>query len=1046
MSSRKSVLGRLTIGVLAVAVSACAGAHQSGPLPQPVTQGAASFARRAVSAQTTGMCPVYAGYGTLSFCYDLDEASGTTLVDSSAAGNNGTITSSGVTYHAPGLTSNSTYAETTNGSTGAMTSGFDPATGSFSVSFFVSLVSNPDTYPRLAGTGNPAHASPANGWNIAVDNNSSNSIYVNMGYGTGNTAFGYIPLALSTPSNVTLTYNASSKVATLCVGSGSSPACKSTTLPAAYAASENPVVLGGVGITPSNATFDEAAFWQGTVLTSAQISTIASYTGNGLPEPSPTPSPTASSAGMCSVYSGSGALSFCYNFDEAAGTTLVDSSGAGKNGTITSTGVTYHASGLTSNSSYAQTTNGSAGSMTSGFDPAAGSFSLSFFVSLRSNPDTYVRLASTGNSAHTSPAAGWNLAVDNTSSNDIYANIGYGSGNAVFGYLPLALNTPANVTLTYNATSNVVTLCVGSGSAPACKSTTLAAAYVASGNPIVFGGAGIGPSNATFDEAAYWQGTVLTSAQISSIASYAGAGAPTPMPSTTPSATPSSSPSAVPSGTFTDWPMYQNDAQHDGYVNDAAITPQTIGSLHLVWEHTALEGITSHGQPVVATNIAGHSAVVYLGGSTTGDVWAFDGLTGDELWTASLGYGTPPSGSQSGVRGTGAIDRNHSVVYYPDGIHRIHALALDGLTDAWTPVDVAPTSPPDNNALHNLVSVGMTLAPTGTLYAATGSASDNSPWIGRVVAINTNTAAITNTFYTAYDPAAGTPYSGGGIWDWGGATLDPAGDVYVTSGNADLYPASPFIDAPDQEVAYAEHITQLSAGLSVLNSALPAAAYSSTEDMDFSGTPVVFQPVGCADKLLAATGKSGLLTILDTTALSGTPLMTLTIAPPSSGADNETNPSFSASTGLLYEPITDSATAYAGGEPGMIAIGFSGCTPSVVWNSGTAFGVSAFTTGRQWSAPTVTSGGVVLEMAPSTSSGTGGLYALDASSGALLNGGNPLFTTNGPGRMGPIVDGDWIWISDSSGDLYGLTTGSSAPALRGASSAHRTIPIERDRN
>jgi hypothetical protein len=85
-------------------------------------------------------------------------------------------------------------------------------------------------------------------------------------------------------------------------------------------------------------------------------------------------------------------------------------------------------------------------------------------------------------------------------------------------------------------------------------------------------------------------------------------------------------------------------------------------------------------------------------------------------------------------------------------------------------------------------------------------------------------------------------------------------------------------------------------------------------------------------------------------------------------------------------------------------------------------------------------------MAPSTSSGTGGLYALDASSGALLNGGNPLFTTNGPGRMGPIVDGDWIWISDSSGDLYGLTTGSSAPALRGASSAHRTIPIERDRN
>ena len=85
-------------------------------------------------------------------------------------------------------------------------------------------------------------------------------------------------------------------------------------------------------------------------------------------------------------------------------------------------------------------------------------------------------------------------------------------------------------------------------------------------------------------------------------------------------------------------------------------------------------------------------------------------------------------------------------------------------------------------------------------------------------------------------------------------------------------------------------------------------------------------------------------------------------------------------------------------------------------------------------------------MAPATSNGDGGLYALDASSGALLNGGNPLFTTNQPARMGPIVDGNWIWISDSGGDLYGLTIDSSTPSVRRANTAHRTLPITRFRD
>jgi hypothetical protein len=491
--------------------------------------------------------------------------------------------------------------------------------------------------------------------------------------------------------------------------------------------------------------------------------------------------------------------------------------------------------------------------------------------------------------------------------------------------------------------------------------------------------------------------------------------------------------------------VYQNDVRHDGYVNDSAITPQTVGALHEVWEHINIDDITSHEQPVVATNIAGHAAVLYWGGGASGTIFAFDGTSGTQLWTTNIGTGKDLEGKVAGDRGTGAIDRNHSVVYMPDGQHRVHALNLNGLADMWTPVDVAPTSPPDINSEHNQIDAGLTLSPNGTLYAATSSDQDDSPWEGRLVAINTSTAALTTTFYTVYNPSAAHPYSGGGIWSWGGASLDSAQNVYVDSGNADPDPPAPFADAPNEQIGYAEHITKLSASLSVLDSALPPVPnYSSPQDMDFTGTPVIFQPIGCADQLEAATGKSGQVSIFDTSTLASPPLLSISVGPESSEVPNVTNASYSPSTGLLYVPVPNSATAYASGNPGMIAIGFSGCTPSVAWNPGTAFGLSSLTTGANHSAPTVTSGGVVFAWAPVESSGTGGLFALDASSGALLNGGRPIFTANGPSRMGAVVDGDWVWLSDSGGDIYGLTIDSNVPALRTHSTVRRYVPVVRD--
>ena len=832
--------GVLSLAALVFGLSACMNAHQASPLPQQFARGGTSV--KAPDAATAGMCSVYSGFGALSYCYDFDETSGTTLLDNSGAGHNGTISATGVTYGAAGLATNSLAAETTDGVTGTMISGFNPSSGSFSTSFYVSLHANLNNFPRLVATGNPAHTTPESGWNIAINNVTTNTVYANIGYGSGYLAFGYIPLALNTPANVTLTYDATSNAVTLCVGTASPPKCVSKTLPAAYAASGNAVVFGGgAKYTPANATFDEAGYWQGTVLTSSQIATLAGLAGVGAtPAPTPiatsppTPLPSSSSTlqGMCAIYGALGSPSYCYDFDEASGPTLLDNSGAGHNGTISASGVSYGATGLTTNSFAAETTDGATGAMTSGFNPSSGSFSTSFFVSLHANTNNLPRLVATGNPAHTTPENGWNVAINNVTTNTVYANIGYGTGYLAFGYIPLALNTSANVALTYDASVNAVTLCVGTASPPKCVTKTLPAAYVASGNPVVFGGGTkYAPASATFDEAAYWQGTVLTSAQIATLAGFAGTG-PSPTPTPTPtasllpasptpatSATPAPTPSPAPSATvaFNDWPTYGFDAQRSGFnPNTTGITPASIagGQLHLAWQVAV--GASAATQPIVVTNIAGHQALIVVAGHAS--VYAYDALTGATVWGPSL-LGTQPLNGcgTAGVAGT---------VQYDAALGALFVVAGNGATPSHPvlyklnvndgsiagQVDVTPALLAGETVYaHTAVTFA-----NGLLYFGTASSCESASWRGRVVAVDPVAMALVNTFYMTYG-VGGNNFGGGGVWGWGGVSVDPTGNVYAASGNAETPNtldggtiAAPFVSTTDEQAGYAEHLVKRS--------------------------------------------------------------------------------------------------------------------------------------------------------------------------------------------------------------------------------------------
>src|SRR5207253_10850011 len=115
------------------------------------------------------------------------------------------------------------------------------------------------------------------------------------------------------------------------------------------------------------------------------------------------------------------------------------------------------------------------------------------------------------------------------------------------------------------------------------------------------------------------------------------------------------------------------------------------------------------------------------------------------------------------------------------------------------------TSRPDREDVWG----GLTLW-KGALYVTLASAScDLPPFRGRIVAIDAATASITKVFWVTGKHGP----SGGGIWGWGGVSVDPANaNVYAATGNALADPES---------YGYAEHVVRLGPGLGVKASNYP---------------------------------------------------------------------------------------------------------------------------------------------------------------------------------------------------------------------------------
>jgi hypothetical protein len=519
-------------------------------------------------------------------------------------------------------------------------------------------------------------------------------------------------------------------------------------------------------------------------------------------------------------------------------------------------------------------------------------------------------------------------------------------------------------------------------------------------------------------------------------ASAAPTSKPTAAPTAKPTAAPTSTPTAVPTITPTpalvSWPTYGNDNAHDGYSPfSSQFTDASISNLKLAWQYSLGE-TGSQTQPILAANVAGHQGLLFVGGRNGNEI-AVDALSGAPVWNHPLGTEQMACVNGTtltlGIQATSVYDPVGNALYVVDGTNvaanaptTIAIYKLDPATgNTLGAVDVTPGDLPGEIDFSH---TGLTLA-NGTLYVGTGSTCDLSSWRGRLVAVNVSAMSVINTFFPTY--GQGGAYSGGGVWGWGGAAVDAASNVYIGAGNADINagavgPQPPFITTTNEQVGYGEHLVQLNSTLSAVlaSHAVPYTFNGTAKNLDLSGTPVLMTPVGCPT-MLAIQGKAGLLNFYNTQNIGGGPVASFTFSEAADDVSFIGNGAYSPQTGLYYANVP---TAQGGSiePPGLVAINVGNCAaPNIVWAA--QFGADSFgigtNNGQPRSAPTVTAGNVVFVASP-TASGSQ-MWALDATTGAVLHGGTPIFTTPNLVRMPPVIDGQWMYVLDQGGNLFGYT-------------------------
>ncbi len=365
------------------------------------------------------------------------------------------------------------------------------------------------------------------------------------------------------------------------------------------------------------------------------------------------------------------------------------------------------------------------------------------------------------------------------------------------------------------------------------------------------------------------------------------------------------------------WLTYGFDLQRSGYnPSETSIGPGNAAGIHKLWSMDL--GAIMIAQPVeaAAVSVGGVRTNVVYEGTEHGDFYAIRASDGHQIWRKNLGsvqttcYNMPDG--VYGIGGAAAIALTGSgsgVIYVAGGDGAVHALDLaTGSERPGWPVGGVFT--PAQEHVWSAVNLF-----AGKLYVTVASHCDRPPYFGDAVEIDVNTRAITNRFYPAGPPSGGI--SGGGIWGYGGASVDPSnGHVFVATGNA--------LTTPDN-YGHSDAVVELSSSLAVLGSNSPVVG----TDVDFGATPVLFRPAGCPVTLVAAKNKKGALFVYAEGGLNTGPLQRLQVASANDWRFNGL-PAWDPVTNMLY--VSNSSDSSSGPYlHGMVALKATGCTLSLAW-------------------------------------------------------------------------------------------------------------------
>ena len=385
------------------------------------------------------------------------------------------------------------------------------------------------------------------------------------------------------------------------------------------------------------------------------------------------------------------------------------------------------------------------------------------------------------------------------------------------------------------------------------------------------------------------------------------------------------------SGT-TDWATFGYDLERSGYNPlEMTVGPSNVGGLQELWSANVGNGMVH--EPVFASGVyvSGHATNVLYAGSANGStMYAINASNGTILWqdpVPSSPYRCYQQNLTFSIGETPAIDRGKNLLYFSDGHNQVHAVDLvTGKEAAGWPITVANYTG-DYNFMHG----GFTYNPAnGLLYGVTGArVCDISPWYGRIVAIDTNGPSIAGTFF----PMSGNStagLSGGGIWGWGGASIDPStNNVFIATGNADTH------HGVEQNADYAEQVIELSPTLDAVianNYPTNIPIISGDNDFDFGATPLLFQPNGCP-LLLAALNKSGMFELYDVSTIDYGPIQYIAMSIPKDKGVFVGVPAFDPVTGYVYVGMPATEGNY---KPGIAAFRMqSNCTLNTkpVWQA-----------------------------------------------------------------------------------------------------------------